>query len=420
MISTDIKTQLLHLATGALATLQDAKRALPRREAVAQSIVLGLDPGNILTHSLPRELRKTKSFQELIDFIFKDDILLKLLVFDESDPNFRESDAINAAVFRVYIEVLMMRIIFRADIATLGRKEEPVSFLERFISFLDSEYINRKVHIPLFHVSLSEDLYDLGDFGTLQRMKLDASDVPREILETESVPQCKLVISIKTRCFAHATDFPLANLLKTRIGLLRLVMHPLISYNHFNVEHAEPWELGIDESQFFGRHWSRPASQDVGLRSHLITKEDIRQVRDLRKSYEHMDWDRLTPWRLAMDRLDDAAFKLECASPDAILDLVIGFENVFVEADGRQESTHKVAIRVSRYLEELLPQRQELFRKMKRIYRSRSTLAHGQRWKLEKESVVQVEEAAYLLAKALRRMVESNRTNIDHQTLELS
>ncbi len=121
-----------------------------------------------------------------------------------------------------------------------------------------------------------------------------------------------------------------------------------------------------------------------------------------------------------MDRLDDAIFKLECGSPDAILDLVIGLESLFVDRDSRQESTHKVAIRVSRFLEELLPRRKELFLKMKQIYNDRSTLAHGQRWNLDDQGVLRVEEAASILARALRKMVEVQCVELDHETLDLS
>jgi len=197
-------------------------------------------------------------------------------------------------------------------------------------------------------------------------------------------------------------------------------MFPLTSYNHFTVEHIAPWELPIEEEYFFGRHWTRPVAKDLGLKPHLVTDAEIERLGILREPFERMDWQKLTPWRLAIDRLDDAVFKLECASPDAILDLVIGLESVFIEADSRQESTHKVATRVSRFLEQLLSQRQELFRKTKQIYKSRSTLAHGQRWSLEAEGISRVEEAAQILANALRRMVELKCSEVDHQSLDLS
>jgi len=133
-----------------------------------------------------------------------------------------------------------------------------------------------------------------------------------------------------------------------------------------------------------------------------------------------MRWERPSPWRLAMDRLDDAVFKLECASPDAVLDIAIGLESVFIESDSRQESTHKVAIRVARFLEDVFPLRRELFRAMKQIYKSRSILAHGQEWRLKPDGVSQVERAALILTRTLRRMVELQCTELDHLALDLS
>ena len=134
---------------------------------------------------------------------------------------------------------------------------------------------------------------------------------------------------------------------------------------------------------------------------------------------EKLEWNGGTPWGLALNRLDDAIFKLNSNSPDAILDLGIGLECLFTESESRQESVHKTAVRAARYLENTEQKRREVFGQIKRIYRSRSALAHGKSWTLDSGGLTQIELAARFLAASLKLMLVQGMTELDMEKLDL-
>jgi hypothetical protein len=99
---------------------------------------------------------------------------------------------------------------------------------------------------------------------------------------------------------------------------------------------------------------------------------------------------------------------------------VIGLESILTEAESRQESTHKVAVRAARYLEKSEEGRREVFRLVKQAYKVRSTLAHGQAWELDQEGVGQIDKAAQVLARTLRLMALSHQSKLNLTELDLS
>lgn len=152
----------------------------------------------------------------------------------------------------------------------------------------------------------------------------------------------------------------------------------------------------------------------------ILDRTHVDEIECLVRNLAQFKWDTPTPWRLAVDRLDDAVFKLECRSPDAILDIVIGLEAVLTESENRQESTHKVAIRAARYLEETVHGRREVFRLVKQAYKARSALAHGQVWELGEDDISNVDKAARILARLLGRMARKQQWELDLTELDLS
>lgn len=57
---------------------------------------------------------------------------------------------------------------------------------------------------------------------------------------------------------------------------------------------------------------------------------------------------------------------------------------------------------------------------MKKIYKARSTLAHGQAWELNDERVTEVEKAARVLTRTLGLMLLKQRSELDLMELDLS
>jgi hypothetical protein len=357
-----------------------------------------------------KQLRETEAHKELVEFILSNRIFW-------GEPLGRDFIPSEAHMFRLYTSAVLLRILASIEDVP-GRSKIPLS---EFVNFVDQPEVLRRVRVPVLHLDLAQDSYDLGDFGTLTKVIPPSDVIPESVLEGLNLsPRVVLSFTVRTGHFYEATKFPLSDILKAKFGLLRLAVCPLIAYNHFSVEHIRPWELKINDDDFSGRHWSKSAEITQKIRQHVFTGADGERIMLLGKSFGDMGWEKVSSWRLAMDRLDDASFKLECGSPDTILDLVIGLESVFVDRDSRQESTHKVAIRVSRFLEASLTKRKELFHKVKQMYKDRSTLAHGQRWNLDEHAVVRIEDAANILARTLRKMVELKSVELDHDTLDLA
>lgn len=286
--------------------------------------------------------------------------------------------------------------------------------------FLDLPEITRQVTVPLFHLTLSKDAFELGTVGVLKKAQLvSIEDAPKETTaDSEPGSFCTLEFRVSTGRFVSAHAFPLAWELLRRVTLIRLVSYPLVSFNHFEVEYSDRWEPPLRDTDFAGRFWGK-APRRLELNAAVLTDGHVQEIGSLYDKFMRLKWDRVMPLRLALDRLNDATFELECGSPDSILDIVIGLESLFVEPESRQESTHKVATRTARFLEDTQLSRREIFRDVKEIYKLRSTLAHGQTWKLDDQTVSQVEHSALVLARALRKAVQLGQAEVDLMELDL-
>jgi len=407
----DVRQHLEEMLVRLLSNFRSIKDKLGSARSFAHTLFMLSEPDyhELVFDDVCKQLRETEAHKELVDFFGN-----RQYLWEEPSAGFTSSDA---HIFQLYVSAVLLRVMASVD-ANAEKSKNP---LLEFIDFLDQPDVPRHVEVPLLHLNMVQNSYDLGDFGTLVKRTLPNEIIPESVLENLDVPT-PIVFSftVRTGHFYRGTKFPLSDILKAKVGLLRLGVYPLIAYNHFSVEHVKPWEQRISDNDFSGRHWSKEGPISRSIRQHSITDGDVERIISLQKSFRHMGWESMSSWRLAMDRLDDASFKLECGSPDAILDLVIGLESVFVDRDSRQESTHKVSIRVSRFLEATLTKRKDMFHKVKQMYKDRSTLAHGQRWNLDEHAVARVESAATLLGRVLEKMVELESVNLDLDTLDLS
>ncbi len=359
--------------------------------------------GEFMENPLLQALRKEAAFQRLFQFCINERSVGEVLLSSD-DPT--DTDRIHSSeVFRNLIELELLNAA-----ALLEWAESLDERLGNFISFLALDVVKRRVAVPLLNVDLCADERDIPEFGRLKRAH-------HEDWCDSRVPSAELSFAVTTRHFLGATRSPIRDEIGKRITLIRLAGHPLAAYNHFQVEFS-PWELPLSDSEFAVRFW---ASGTIVSRIPAATLDES-QLGDITAMAETLAvlhwWDKTTAWRLAVDRLDDAVFKLGCRSPDAIVDIVIGLESILAESDSRQESTHKVAVRAARYLEEAGQQRLALYRLVKQVYSARSALVHGQRYQLDPKALAQVEAAARTLARVLGRMAirresELNLTDLD-------
>lgn len=417
-IPPDVRQRFVELMGEALDALRQMRLGLSLRDELGYALALASDPqpGQVLELPLVQKLHTIEKFHELFQFVWGQPPLRS--VFVESSKSDISKERLQDPIFRSYVEVMLLRTVSVLSLESDRRNQ--LELLDGLVSFLNLPRVERRVVVPLMHLKLASETYVISGFGVLRKIIHPESQqgIPEEIRARDS-SLVKLDFTIQTDHFTAAHLFPVSDEIRSRIALLRLVAHPLVSCNHFQVEHIRPWEAPLRDSVFWARFWAKPQTK-VNVRDFVFEESHARQIETLQEKFQRQRWNQLTPWRLAIDRLDDALFKLECGSPDAILDLVIGLECVFVEPESRQESTHKVATRAARFLENTEQARRDTFRKVKEIYRVRSTLAHGQTWEMDQRGVLQVEEAALVLTRTLRRMIEERRTQLDVLTLDLA
>ena len=390
----------------AVSALHGFRRQLTNRERFVYTAILHQPVRNErLSFDAQRvppldRLLPTAEFQSLLRFSIEEPTIRELFLAAGNSVLLERPESSKPA--REYYERTLLRIC--AYLEELGP-----SHLDDFIHFLNLDAVERIVAVPLLNVDLVADEIAIFQFGQL-----------RKFGRGSSAPWVELSFPIHTPHFAAATLSPVWEEIKKRVSLVGLAAHPLAAYNHFRVEFFLPWEEFFPDTQFATRFWSSNSDENP-VPVAEITFEHAQQIESLsRQVLASPQWNQVTSWRVACDRLDDAVFKLECRSPDSILDIVIGLESLLAEADSRQESTHKVAVRAARYLEEDLTARKEVFRLVKQAYRARSTLAHGQTWTLDAEGLTQLVRAAKLLARILGRMALDGKTSLDHSTLDLA
>jgi hypothetical protein len=325
-----------------------------------------------------------------------------------------------AEILNVYLTSVLKRAISNIHFAGDSRGVEKTA--KEFVAFLDEASVKRRVSAPLFHLTLDQEQYDFGEFGTISRVssgKLSSGPLA-EFLDTAG-PRSTLDFTIDTGKFLNAQLFDVSACLYQHVTAIRLATHPFVSYNHFSIFHTIPWEFPLRDSDFHARFWGRRfRGPRQSIPPFVMDEEHAEHLNTVHHKLKKLAWNRITPWRLGMDRLDDAVFKLDCGLPDAILDVMIGMEGLFVEPESRQESAHKVATRVARFLADDKASRNEIFKTIKRLYAIRSTLAHGQHWKATKETEFHVGPGAVLLCRALVKMLEQGISRIPHQDLDLS
>jgi hypothetical protein len=364
-------------------------------------------------------LQNHETFRRLFELAIEESSVWSVLL-DSLDPTVVNEDR-NDRVYTRYIEMTLLRIcaVLELKVASyIGEtelKNKLDAQLEDLLSFLMLPSVERRVVVPLLNIDLSSDEITIAGVGQLKKV----SHVHAAPTAFEPRSQIELSFSVTTAHFMGATQSPVWQEIRKRVTLIRLVTHPLVAYNHFWIQFFEPWEESVPDSQFSVRFWGW-RSEKLKVPCLTLDEKHAADIELISKRLENFQWEKLSSWRLASDRLDDAVFKLECRSPDAILDIAIGLESVLTEEESRQESTHKVAVRAARYLEQTHEARREVFRIVKGAYKLRSMLAHGQTWELDLKGMNEIGKAAQVLARTLRNMALSQQSELNLTELDLS
>ena len=407
--NSELEQRLRAAFSASVSALRTLRRELPQNENLLYIITLhqpirGDMPALAATdHPTVRRLRADAAFQALFRLACEEPSIRQVLL-DSSGGS--THDELKDPTFDGYIELSLLRIC--------AYLEDNTTRLDDLMRFLSLDTVERTVRVPLLNVELPCDEIAIGGFGRLHRIRSDS-------VAQRSPYAVELTFPIRTGHFAAAVVSPVWQEIKKRVTLIRIVAHPLTAYNHFSVQFFLPWEELMLDWQFATRFWGRgPRQADVRVATFATISPTHAVDIELMAERSGAAWDKLTPWRLACDRLDDAVFKLQCGSPDSILDIVIGIESLLIEPESRQESTHKVSVRAARLLEGELRRRADLFRTIKEMYRNRSALAHGQAWRLDANGQAEVEKAAKILSRILNQMALAGQTKLDLRALDLA
>jgi hypothetical protein len=362
---------------------------------------------NILGIDVFQKFSQSSEFLSLFHFVCAHDQLKRRFLDTLAGSPREKPDGIN------YVKASLVRALAETQFDR-GSTSIP-EMIASFVEFLQRPNVEREVHVGVLNLDAPLEPLTIADFGTLRGFAMvESKDFPRW---SRKFPP-DFMFTIKTPHLLGRLRFPFEYHIRFRMAFLRIAIHPLIAFNSFQIQHIHPWEEPVPESVIWNRFWGRHLENRAPQAT--IDSRKLANIEILQNKFRQFNWDVQTPWRLAINRLDDAVFKLESGSPDAILDLGIGLESIYADTTSRQESTHKVATRAARYLAQTKNDRLEIFHRIKKIYASRSTLAHGQNWKMDERGLAQVIDAAELLGRTLRKMTEEVRSDLDLVDLDLN
>lgn len=417
--------QLTRLINTALAVLPKYLRSSAESEAdfivgeIARRLAFGVSrgDGDLLGSSGPiSEFRKSNEFGQLVQFIMDDRTTLSTVT---GQPQEEQLTRDRMQLLHLFVEKMLLKAVFAIRYQSV--KADKTDLISEFVCFLEGPTVRRSFTVPLYHLQLESDAFDLGPVGRLTRATHPAEGImPEVVARRVCMASAVLQTEFESHKFFLMSLDPVRDDLIVRIQLLRLVAGPLISFNECHIAHVEPWEERFSKHEIFTRNWSRGPGRCLWSKAETFTIQTKQEYLRLFAGLAQLDWKALTPWRIALNRLDEAIFKLETDSADAFFDVVTGLESVMVESDSLHESTHKVAVRTARYLETSSNQRQQTFRLVKKLYGLRSKIAHGKSLNLENENANLICTGALLLSRVLRRMLEDKTTQIDVNRVDLS
>jgi hypothetical protein len=294
----DIKENLKGCLRNVVSILSGLRENAPQREKTRYVLLVGqgLDYSQATRIPILQELRSNKRFRDLVQLARHESSILSVLTFGQDLEISGEEEERLVADF---LERSLLRITALLDLRAWSSKhgtshaQTVESVIEEFILFLQLDSVDRRVAVPLLNMEMSDDQIAIANFGRLQKStQTNPSGVSTSLL----------MFTIKTGHFLAASDYPLWEEIRKRIALIRMIAHPLVAYNHFSVEHYDPWEVPLDDSKFSSRFW---ASRKEEIKVPLVKFEGkhAAEIESILPGFDGLKWNKVTPWRLACDRL---------------------------------------------------------------------------------------------------------------------
>jgi hypothetical protein len=128
-----------------------------------------------------------------------------------------------------------------------------------------------------------------------------------------------------------------------------------------------------------------------------VNSEDIPEII---KIFEFIKNEKESRFIVAKRRLSDGLTRK--AFEDKLIDFMIGLEALYLP-DGNQELTFRLSLRVSFLLASGSEDRKKLFLFLKEMYKTRSNVVHGNKYKLNMDDIAYLED---LLRKSLKLWIE--------------
>jgi hypothetical protein len=291
--------------------------------------------------------------------------------------------------------------------------------LERFFY---EDYFVLKIMCPLHNFTAEDERIDLDDNLCIRKIETDEKEQLMNESRMSSMIPFHEVISFK-----YAIELRLQikkiiggtlDTLREQTGLIsqsmgesisRLIT-PLRLFKTGSVGYNIMRTLGSPELPVpFGTQTSLTSSYKrfVG-KQYTLTKFEASEFKGFWESINKIDFDAFPQLSIALSRFNFAyeRDKLE----DKLIDFMVAFEALFFKEGETGEFRHKLAVRVSRLLEQEYEKRKALVEKMNEFYGERSKVVHGEKADLKGDFIDSVEDH---LRKSIILFLERLRT-FDH------
>jgi hypothetical protein len=291
--------------------------------------------------------------------------------------------------------------------------------LERFFY---EDYFVLKVMSPLHNFTAEDERIDLDDNLCIRKIETNEQEqLINELRMSSMIPffeatsfkytielllQAKKIVGSTLDTLKEQTSVLSQSIGESISGLvtaLRLFKTGLVGYNIVRT-FSSP-ELPVP----FGTQTSLTSSyKRFGGEQYALTKLEASEFKKFWESINKIDFDAFPQLSIALSRFNFAyeRDKLE----DKLIDFMVAFEALFFKEGETGEFRHKLAVRVSRLLEQKYEKRKTVVEKMNEFYDERSKVVHGEKADLKDDFINSVEDH---LRKSIVVLLERLRT-FDH------
>lgn len=160
--------------------------------------------------------------------------------------------------------------------------------------------------------------------------------------------------------------------------------------------------------QFFGTRTSTISKQSIFSKEYFLDSQKIKEFLVFWKKFYHTNYLNFKPNGIATRRYSSGFEKTN--QEDILIDMLIAFEALFFKQGESGELTHKISVRISKFLEEDFETRKTLYKHIKQIYHIRSSIVHGDSPSFDKTEFKDIFEMnrkiITLLQDSLKRFIE--------------